>query len=78
MIQSLVRWSSQESLKIYARLNPSDYVSWTSKALLQKTYSTTGARLPCAIDADALYATFPDAARLLGRADSAVGCDLDL
>ena len=78
LIQSLVRWSSQESLKIYARLNPSDYVSWTSKALLQKTDSTTGARLPCAIDADALYATFPDAARLLGRADSDVGGDLDL
>ena len=77
MTQSLVRWSSQESLKIYARLNPSDYVAWTSKALLQTTDSTTGARLPCAIDADALYATFPDAARLFGRAEPALSGDPD-
>jgi len=46
MIQALARWSSVESVKIYARLNPSDYSSWVAKALLQNTPSTTTANLP--------------------------------
>jgi hypothetical protein len=49
MIQALVRWSSAESVKIYARLNPSDYSSWVCKALLQITPPTTTSNLP-AID----------------------------
>ena len=53
-LQALARWRSSESLAIYARLNPSDYVAWTSKALNQRTDSTTTRRLPCAIDDDAL------------------------
>ncbi len=58
-----------ESLAIYARLNPSDYVAWTSKALLQRTDSTTTWRLPCAIDNDVLIASFADAESYLDRAD---------
>jgi hypothetical protein len=46
MIQALARWSSAESVKIYARLNPSDYSSWVTKALNQSTPSTTTANLP--------------------------------
>jgi hypothetical protein len=30
-IRALARWNSAESLKIYARLNLADYVSWISK-----------------------------------------------
>ena len=45
-IQALARWRSVESLAIYARLNPSDYGDWVSKALLQRTDSTTTRRLP--------------------------------
>jgi hypothetical protein len=65
MIQALARWRSSESLAIYARLNPSDYVAWTSKALAQRTDSTTTRRLPCAIDDDALIATFANASAFL-------------
>ncbi len=68
MIQALARWRSTESLAIYARLNPSDYVAWTTKALQQHTNSTTTRRLP-AIDNDALIASFADASRFLDHAD---------
>jgi integrase len=68
MIQALARWRSTESLAIYARLNPSDYVAWTAKALTQRTTSTTTRRLPCAIDNDALIASFADAGGFLDRA----------
>jgi hypothetical protein len=71
LIQALARWRSTESLAIYARLNPSDYVAWTSKALLQRTDSTTTWRLPCAIDNDVLIASFADAGTYLDRADGA-------
>ena len=45
-IQALARWSSAESLAVYARLNPADYAGWVSKALLQRTDSVTTRRLP--------------------------------
>jgi hypothetical protein len=45
-IQALARWSSAESLAVYARLNPADYAGWVSKALLQHTDSVTTRRLP--------------------------------
>jgi hypothetical protein len=54
MIQALARWSSVESVKIYARLNPSDYSSWVAKALLQNTPSTTTANLPVIDARDAI------------------------
>jgi integrase len=57
MIQALARWSSSESVTIYARLNPSDYTSWVAKALLQQTTSTTTANFPI-IDAHAAIAAF--------------------
>jgi hypothetical protein len=73
MIQALARWRSTESLAIYARLNPSDYVAWTSKAFLQRTDSTTTRRLPCAIDNDVLIASFAEAGAHLDRADGLGG-----
>ena len=57
MIQALARWRSVESVKIYARINPSDYTTWVSQALLQDTTSHTTARLPV-IDAHGIVATF--------------------
>jgi hypothetical protein len=57
MIQALARWRSDRSVAIYARLNPSDYAAWVTKALQQKTTSTTTARLPVIDDHDAV-ATF--------------------
>ena len=63
MIQALARWRSAESVKIYARLNPSDYTGWVCKALAQQTTSRTTARLPV-IDAHNVIATFGAAGRL--------------
>ena len=57
MIQALARWRSAESVKIYARINPSDYTTWVSQALLQDTTSHTTARLPV-IDAQGIAAAF--------------------
>ena len=62
MIQALARWRSDKSIAIYARLNPGDYAAWVAKALLQKTTSTTTARLPFVIDAHDAVATFQSAA----------------
>jgi hypothetical protein len=45
------------------------YVVWTSKALLQRTDSTTSASFPCTIDNHALLASFAGANRFLDRAD---------
>jgi integrase len=57
MIQALARWSSAESVTIYARLNPSDYTSWVAKALSQQTSSTSTANFPV-IDAHDAVAAF--------------------
>ena len=67
MIQALARWRSAESVKIYARLNPSDYTGWVCKALAQQTTSRTTARLPV-IDAHNVIATFGAAGRLFQAA----------
>ena len=40
LIQALARWSTVESLKIYARLSPADYMSWVRKAARTQTEST--------------------------------------
>lgn len=39
-IQALARWSTAESLKIYARLSPADYMAWVRKASRTQTEST--------------------------------------
>jgi hypothetical protein len=70
MIQALARWRSAESVKIYARLNPSDYTNWVCKALAQQTSSRTTARLPV-IDAHNVIATFGAAGQLLQTAAAA-------
>ena len=51
-IQALVRWRSEESIRIYGRMDASTYGSLISKALTQNTQSITGRRLPFAIDSD--------------------------
>ena len=33
MIQALARWRSDRSVAIYARLNPSEYSGWVTKAM---------------------------------------------
>ena len=57
-IKALARWSSDESILIYARMDPEVYTSWVKKALSQETASITGLRLPFAIDNDDAMATF--------------------
>ena len=63
MTQALARWRSDKSVAIYARLNPTDYAGWVTKALQQKTTSRTAARLPVVID------DHDDVARLLECSD---------
>ena len=60
-IKALARWSSDESILIYARMDPEVYTSWVKKALSQETASITGLRLPFAIDNDDAMATFSKA-----------------
>ena len=57
MIQALARWRSDKSVAIYARLNPSEYSGWVSKAMRQTTTSRTVARMPM-IDAHDAAAAF--------------------
>jgi hypothetical protein len=62
-IQALACWSSAESLATYTRLKPSEYAGWVSKALLQRTDSTSTRnlpRLPLIVDFD-IFATFSTA-----------------
>ena len=68
-IQALARWSSAESLAVYARLNPADYAGWVSKALLQRTDSVTTRRLPPLplIDDFDIVASFATAERTFER-----------
>ena len=70
-IQALARWSSEESLKVYARLNPNDYGCWISKAMLQRTESTTTRHLPPLIDDFTMYASFHASDDLFKRAECA-------
>jgi len=60
MIQALARWRSDRSVAIYARLNPSEYSGWVTKAMQQTTTSRTVARVPV-IDAHDAVATFQSA-----------------
>jgi integrase len=60
-IKALVRWSSDESVLIYARMDPESYTAWVKKALRQETASITGMRLPFPIDNDDVMATFSKA-----------------
>lgn len=69
-IQALARWSSAESLKIYARLNPADYASWISKAMTQRTDSTSTRHLPPLIDEYDIIATFPGSESIFARAEA--------
>jgi hypothetical protein len=64
------RWSSAEYLAIYARLNPSEYAGWVSKALLQRTNSTSTRNLPWLhlIDDFENFATFSTASGHFQRA----------
>ena len=70
MIQALARWRSAESVKIYARINPSDDTMWMFAALAQTTTSRTTARLPV-IDAHGVIATFGVAGQLFHNAAAA-------
>jgi hypothetical protein len=74
-IQALARWSSAESLAVYARLNPSDYAGWVSKAMLQRTNSVTTRRLPPVpiIDDFEIVASFATAERTFERHERGQG-----
>ena len=50
-IQALCRWQSTESLHIYARMNPEEYIGWILKASEAKATSVMSKNLPT-IDAD--------------------------
>jgi hypothetical protein len=45
-IQALCRWQTEDSLRVYARLNPGDYAAWISKAFARRAESTTTRNLP--------------------------------
>jgi len=56
MIQALARWSSTQSILIYARMDSLEYTTWTARALAQDPSTITGRRLPFPVDADNLVA----------------------
>ena len=70
-IQALARWRSAESLEVYARLNPSNYAAWVTKALYQRTDSITTRCLPRPppIDESIIAASFSAAFSLLDKAE---------
>ena len=45
MIKRLLRWRGDESLEVYARVNNTDWASWTSKILGASVESTIASRL---------------------------------
>ena len=51
-IQALVRWRSEESMKIYARLSSTDYAAWVTKIAKQKIHVLSSCNLPT-VDAGA-------------------------
>jgi len=57
-------------LKIYARLNPADYASWISKAMTERTDSTSTRHLPPLIDEYDIIATFPGSESIFARAEA--------
>ena len=70
-IQALARWRSAESLEVYARLSPSDYAAWVSKALSQRIDFFTTRRLPrpTPIDDSVIVASFYAASSLFDKAE---------
>jgi hypothetical protein len=54
-ILAIVRWRSDESLAIYARLNDSERASWVARSMLATVDSTVAAHLPH-VDSDDLVA----------------------
>ena len=53
-------------------MNPEEYTKWISAALLQETSTITGRRLPFAIDADQIVATFAAAESCFTAADRTI------
>jgi hypothetical protein len=72
-IKALARWSSDESILIYARMDPEVHTGWVKKALKQETASITGLRLPFAIDNDDVAATFNKAVAFFASAKADAG-----
>jgi hypothetical protein len=70
-VQALARWRSIEPLEVYARLSPSDYAAWVSKALSQRTDSITTRRLPRPplIEESIIVASFPEASSHFDQAE---------
>ena len=66
-IQALCRWKSADSLRIYARLNPEDYIRWIMHAASADATSVRIQSLP-AIDEDRSIGAI---APLLGAIDIA-------
>ena len=64
-------------MAIYARLNPSDYPGWGSKAPAQKTNSSTTTRLPVVIDDHCVVATSQMAAPYFRQAAAETAAEGD-
>jgi len=75
MIQALVCWRSDKCVAIFARLNPSEYSGWFTKAMQQTTTSRTVARMPV-INAHDAVATFQSAGSYFRAAADGVDGDL--
>ncbi len=73
-IQARVRWRSVESVLIYARLNPSNYTGWVSRAMLQSASSTMTKNLPV-IDNHNSYAALEAASTFFARSDEPLDHD---
>jgi hypothetical protein len=70
MIQALACWSSEDSLKVYARPNPSYYAVWITEASTQGADSTTTRHMPPLIDKYVIMESFLNADDIFKRADS--------
>ena len=55
MIQSLCRWQSEESLNVYARLNPATYAYWLVRSVHADVSSVSTANLPILSEADTAF-----------------------
>ena len=55
---------------VYARLNPSDYAAWITKASTQRTDSTTTRHMPPLIDEYVIMESFLAAEDIFKRADA--------
>jgi hypothetical protein len=75
-IQALARWSSEEPLKVCARLNPSDYAAWINKVSTQQTDSTITRHMPPLTDEYVTMEFFLNAGDILKRADARFSASL--